>query len=74
MISHTLSVHKVRNRNWVFRVDIRQGTGEDSIGVGLLGSNSHVLLAEMAHLGLDGDRLLQAIRISDYLINPFECE
>jgi hypothetical protein len=64
MIAPTLSVHIVGNGNRVVALDLDGHAVEHSTSVGLLRPESHVLLAEMLELGLDGHRLLDAIGIS----------
>ena len=48
-------------------LDLGHHAIEDSIGMGLAGPESHVLLAEMLELGVDRDRLLEVIGVSDGL-------
>jgi hypothetical protein len=59
-----LGVHEVRDRDWVVALDFGNHAVENGTGMRLPWPKSHVLLAEMLELGVDGDRLLHAIRIS----------
>jgi hypothetical protein len=55
-----LSVHEVGNGDWVVALDVGNHALEHGVGMGFLGSDSHIFLAEMLELGLNGNRLLEA--------------
>ena len=56
---HTLSVHEVGDGDRVVAVDLGDHAVEDSAGMGLARPDSHVLLAKLLELAVDGDGLLQ---------------
>lgn len=57
--AHTLSVHEVGDGDRVVAVDLGDHAVEDSAGMGLARPDSHVLLAKLLELAVDGDGLLQ---------------
>lgn len=70
-MQRTLSVHEVGNGHRVVALDVSNHALEHGIGVGMLGPDSHILLAEMLELSVDGDSLLEeAIRISHGSVFP----
>lgn len=62
MASHTLCVHEIGNGNRVVALDVGDHALENSIDMRFTRAHPHVFLAEMLELGVDGNRLLEAIR------------